>query len=101
MILVTNPAKPLELTAKGSVRRSVCLAKYDEEIEAIYKAAESSQDGPQPPTTWTPESTLEFVQAVVELALDHQVAGDDDLFSIGADRYVSRPLVPAETDCDP
>ena len=38
MILVTNPAKPLELTAKGSVRRSVCLAKYDEEIEEIEEA---------------------------------------------------------------
>ena len=74
MILVANPAKPLELTAKGTPRRNVCLAKYEAEIEAIYAAAESSRDGPQPPSTWTPESTLAFVHSVVEAAMD-QVGG--------------------------
>ena len=86
MILVSNTEKPLELTAKGTPRRSVCLAKYDDEIGALYRAAESSQDGPRPPYSWTPESTFEFVQAVVEIAMGRKVAEDDDLFAVGADR---------------
>ena len=92
MILVANPAKPLELTAKGTPRRNVCLAKYEAEIEAIYAAAESSRDGPQPPSTWTPESTLAFVHSVVEAAMDQKVAENDELFSLGCDRYAIMPL---------
>lgn len=88
MILVTDPAKPLELTAKGSARRNVCLAKYEDEIEAIYTAADSSRDGPLPPSTWTPESTLDFVHAVVEAAMDQKVGENEELFSLGCDRYV-------------
>lgn len=86
MILVASPQKPLELTAKGSARRNACLAKYEDEIEAIYEAAESSYDGPQPPVTWTPESTLEFVRSVVEIALGKKVVENDELFSLGCDR---------------
>lgn len=39
MILIVDPAKPLELTAKGTARRNVCLAKYEDEIETIYESA--------------------------------------------------------------
>ena len=86
MILVTSPKKPMELTAKGTARRNVCLAHYEDEIEAIYSAADSPEDGLQRPAIWTPESTLEFVRAIVEVALERKVEENAELFSIGCDR---------------
>jgi hypothetical protein len=88
MIIVTSPEKPLELTAKGSIRRNICLAKYDSEIEELYMAVEdSSQSGPQPPAEWTPESTLDFVEAVVHKVTEQHLDVNDDLFQHGCDRY--------------
>ncbi|VDB85408.1 unnamed protein product [Peniophora sp. CBMAI 1063] len=77
MILVATPAKPLELTAKGSARRN---------------AAETSQDGPHPPSSWTPESTLEFVQAVVEMAMEQTVPEGADLFALGCDSLAATTI---------
>ncbi|VDB87373.1 unnamed protein product [Peniophora sp. CBMAI 1063] len=111
MILVTSPEKPLEWTAKGTVRRNVSLAKYEDEIEAIYKAAESSHDGPQRPATWTPETTLAFVHAVVEMALSQKVSENDELFSLGCDSLAASTIrnniiralrtTPSVSDVDP
>ena len=87
MILVASINKPLELTAKGSVRRNVCLADYAAEIDVIYKAAEdSAQAGPEPPASWTWDSTLEYVQAVVDAVMEEKVSPDEDLFAVGCDR---------------
>ncbi|TBU58486.1 acetyl-CoA synthetase-like protein [Dichomitus squalens] len=43
-IVVTSPSKPMELTAKGTPRRGVCLKLYTEEIEALYAAVEQGID---------------------------------------------------------
>ena len=87
MIIVTNPEKPLELTAKGSVRRNICIAKYETEIEELYRAVEeSSQIGIKPPAEWTPESMLDFVQTIVHKVMGQPVGETDDLFQNGCDR---------------
>jgi hypothetical protein len=88
MILVTDPDKPLELTAKGSARRNICLAKYEIEIDELYRAIEeSSLDAPEPPSEWTPETTLEYVRAIVYAALQQSLEETDDFFQHGCDRY--------------
>jgi hypothetical protein len=91
MILVTHPDKPLELTAKATPRRGVCLKAYAQEIENLYDEIErSSQTEQRPPEIWTAESVLEFVRGVVHHVMTSvQVGDDDDLFSNGCDRYVS------------
>jgi hypothetical protein len=88
MIIVTSPEKPLELTSKGSVRRNVCLCKYESEIEELYKLVEeSAQSGPQVPAEWTSESTLDFVRAVVHNVMEQQLDDNVDLFQHGCDRF--------------
>ncbi|OBZ74288.1 L-aminoadipate-semialdehyde dehydrogenase large subunit [Grifola frondosa] len=67
MIMVTNPTKPLEYTAKGTPRRQVCIQAYNEEIDALYRrVAESSQTGH-------------------EQGNEAPLLDDDDLFQQGCD----------------
>ena len=87
MILIAHPEKPLEVTAKGTVRRNICLAKYKDEIAALYKAVDdSSHVGPEAPTSWTPETAPVFVREVVEIVMGREVPVGVDLFSLGCDR---------------
>lgn len=89
MILIASPAKPLELTAKGSTRRNVCLTMYENEIEAIYRDVDdSSHVGPEPPASWTFDTISEFVRAVVENVMHRAVEESSELFSLGCDRCV-------------
>jgi hypothetical protein len=90
MILVTHPDKPLELTAKATPRRGICLKAYAQEISDLYDEIErSSQTEQRPPEIWTTGSTLEFVRGVVHhVMVSIRVGDDDDLFSNGCDRYV-------------
>ncbi|KZV68636.1 acetyl-CoA synthetase-like protein [Peniophora sp. CONT] len=86
MILVAHHEKPLELTAKDTVRRNICLAKYEEEIAALYEAVEdSSHAGPVSPSTWSPESTIAFIREVAQTIMERDILVDDDLFSLGCD----------------
>ena len=88
MVLVTKPDKPLELTAKSTPRRGICLSAYAQEIDDLYDRIErSSQTERPPPSEWTPEATLEFVRGAVRHVMTPTVIGDDDdLFRNGCDR---------------
>ncbi|KAH9911783.1 acetyl-CoA synthetase-like protein [Epithele typhae] len=87
MIIVNDPAKPLEYTAKGTPRRQVCLATYVDEIDALYdRVAESSQREMPPPRDWSEEATLEYTAGVVRSVMKHATFGDeDDIFLEGCD----------------
>ncbi|KAI1791373.1 acetyl-CoA synthetase-like protein [Ganoderma leucocontextum] len=87
MIMVTNPSKPLEYTAKGTPRRQVCIKAYTEEIDALYKRVqESSQVDLPPPRDWTPTSVRQFVEDVVKkVTKNNDLKSDDDLFLQGCD----------------
>ena len=90
MIMVTLKSKPFEYNMKGLPRRGYILGAYNEEIEACYKAVESSaQTDVPPPTTWDSSSTLVFVRAVVESTLQHSISDDEDIFRSGGDRYAT------------
>ncbi|KAF9459676.1 hypothetical protein BDZ94DRAFT_1284298 [Collybia nuda] len=86
MIIVANPKKPFELTAKGTPRRHVVLDAYAGEIEAAYDAVEqSSQVHLQPPSTFTPEATLLFIRRALAEVMPKVPADGDDIFQHGCD----------------
>ncbi|KAM5540085.1 hypothetical protein V8D89_006225 [Ganoderma adspersum] len=86
MILIASPSKPFQFNAKASPRRAVMLQQYSEEIEAIYRAVESSaQSDFTPPAAWDATTTLDFVRAVVNGTLSRPVADDADIFRNGGD----------------
>ena len=91
MILIASPSKPFQFNAKAIPRRGVILQQYAEEIEAIYKAIESStQSDFAPPASWDTTSTLDFIRAIVQGTLSRSLANDADIFRNGGDRLVSR-----------
>ena len=89
MILIASPSKPFQFNAKGSPRRGVMVQQYSEEIEAIYRAVESSaQSDFTSPAAWDAMTTLDFIRAVVNGTLSHPLADDADIFRNGGDRLV-------------
>ncbi|KAJ6600353.1 hypothetical protein DFH09DRAFT_1020958 [Mycena vulgaris] len=86
MIVLADPSKPIELTAKGTPRRAVVLEMYKDEIQAAYTAAEeSSQIHLTPPNTYDIPSTLNFVRIVVGEVMSEAPGDDDDIFQYGCD----------------
>ncbi|PIL34345.1 hypothetical protein GSI_03120 [Ganoderma sinense ZZ0214-1] len=86
MILIASPSKPFQFNAKATLRRGVILKEYDEEIEAIYKAVESSaQSDIAPPAAWDETSTLDFVRAIVKGTLSRSLSDNADIFRNGGD----------------
>lgn len=92
MILIASPLKPFQFNAKAIPRRGVMLQQYSEEIEAIYRAVESSAQSDVPlPVSWDATTTLEFVRAIVKDTLSRSFADDADIFRNGGDRLVLCP----------
>lgn len=63
------------------------MAEYEQEIEALYRAVdESSQSHIPPPSSWDQESSLRFIQSVVNTVLKNNKLGvEDDMFQHGCD----------------
>ncbi|KIY43206.1 acetyl-CoA synthetase-like protein [Fistulina hepatica ATCC 64428] len=86
MILVEDPKRPFQFNPKGAPRRSVVLAEYDTDIEALYAAVEaSSTPDINAPTQWTPESTYDFVKQLVHSVMRLKVDAEQDFFQYGCD----------------
>ena len=87
MILVASTSKPFQLTAKATLRRRIILAEYNDEIEALYRAVETSASSDiPPPATWDQEGIATFVRAVVHETLHRPIKDDADIFRNGGDR---------------
>ncbi|KAJ7103042.1 hypothetical protein B0H15DRAFT_810726 [Mycena belliarum] len=86
MILVADPSKPIELTAKGTPRRQAVLNTYDPEIRSVYAAVEeSSQTHLTAPDTYAAQGSLNFVRHVVSKVMREMPGDDDDIFQHGCD----------------
>ncbi|KIK57260.1 hypothetical protein GYMLUDRAFT_766757 [Collybiopsis luxurians FD-317 M1] len=86
MIMVTNPSKPVEFTAKGTPRRQATLDVYAPEIDALYEKVEnSSQTGVTLPEVLNEESIQFFVQKIVHNIMPVSVDPDADIFQHGCD----------------
>lgn len=87
MIIVADPMRPLQYTAKGTPRRQISLKQYANEIAGAYKAVtESSNHDIRPPSSWELSDVVQFVRNVAERVLGCSISGEADLFQIGADR---------------
>ncbi|KAH9841046.1 uncharacterized protein C8Q71DRAFT_890574 [Rhodofomes roseus] len=86
MIIVSNPSKPFTYTAKSTARRQAAIDDYAEEIDAAYdRVEESTQSSIPPPSQWDRPTTLDFVRAVINKVLVHNVDDNDDIFQHGCD----------------
>ncbi|KAJ7607406.1 hypothetical protein FB45DRAFT_948237 [Roridomyces roridus] len=86
MILVADPSRPVELTAKGTLRRKVVVDMYEEEIRALYEVVDkSSQAHLTAPETLDFASIIEFVRRVVGEVMLKKPGDEEDLFQHGCD----------------
>ncbi|KAF8989318.1 hypothetical protein BDQ17DRAFT_1288574 [Cyathus striatus] len=85
-ILVANPSKPFEYTAKGTPRRHAILKNYDPEIENIYQASENQTLSKVPaPTSWDLTEIRAFLHKIFVSVLEHNVKDSDSIFLAGGD----------------
>ena len=90
MILIASPSKPALLTEKGTIRRGITLAQYDDEIARLYHEDSVIPRGLVVPTTWTEESITAFVRDVVQHFMPTVTSDEQDLLDAGCTRYVHR-----------
>jgi hypothetical protein len=91
MIIKEDPDRPFEYTAKLSLRRGAVVARYEEDIDAIYEAFNNASTGftnkKAFKTLQSLEDTLHYVRDTVLANVGIQVENDDDIFLAGgADR---------------
>lgn len=90
IILVADPSKPFQFTAKGTPRRQVTLDEYEAEIEKGYAAIEESSQTDIPiPESFGLAESLHFVRMAVAKVMTASLQDGDDLFQNGCDRYES------------
>ncbi|TDL22742.1 acetyl-CoA synthetase-like protein [Rickenella mellea] len=89
MIIVTDPARLLQFTPKGTLRKKMALGEYAAEIDQLYYNTESKKRGQADdllrPKSWDEEGCLTFARIVVGSVLRQPVRDDDDIFLYGAD----------------
>ncbi|KAF9812923.1 hypothetical protein IEO21_05878 [Rhodonia placenta] len=86
MILIAKPSKPFSYTHKGTVRRAPAIKDYEEEINALYDAVDSSsQSAMEPPAHWDDKSAASFIRTVVEKLVAVLLKDEDDIFQHGCD----------------
>ncbi|KAG5649393.1 hypothetical protein H0H81_004129, partial [Sphagnurus paluster] len=89
MILITSKDKPLPCTGKGTIMRKAALTLYEEEINALYDAVETSirtAENVNPPATWSVEDVQQWiVQQAVDLTSGSNISPSVDLFEQGFD----------------
>ena len=104
MIIVTYPSRPLQLTAKRTIRRQFMLNEYADEIAFAYKAVEDvSERDVEVPTSWSEEACTTYVRKIVKKILRGKEIGDkEDFFQIGVESTVNdqrRSRVESGRDC--
>ncbi|KAJ7236073.1 acetyl-CoA synthetase-like protein [Mycena haematopus] len=88
MILVTQPAKPMVHTPKGTVIKKATIVLYKREIEDLYETIEASGNAAsdiEPPSSWSPENLEPWLKAHAGLVAGGDVRGGHDLFDQGFD----------------
>ncbi|KAF7341009.1 Acetyl-CoA synthetase-like protein [Mycena sanguinolenta] len=88
MILVTQPAKPMIRTPKGTVIKKPTIALYKQEIEDLYETIEASGNGASdidPPLSWSSKDLEPWLIAHASLVADKDIRGGRDLFDQGFD----------------
>ena len=98
MVLLASSSKPFDINMKGKPSRVKVLKAYDAEISQAYEefGDASSIHGEVKKwiaaTPWSVEHLTEFVNCVIEDGIQRKASLDDDIFTLGCDRYVFQPL---------
>ncbi|KAK0492826.1 NRPS-like enzyme [Armillaria luteobubalina] len=93
MILVANPSKPFEFTAKGTLRRNDILKAYEQEIEDLYKAVDGiSQTDVVIPQLWTFKNVMSMIREIVTAVFERKVGDTDDIFVVGGDSLTATSI---------
>ncbi|KAF7341008.1 Acetyl-CoA synthetase-like protein [Mycena sanguinolenta] len=88
MILVTQPAKPMIRTPKGTVIKKPTIALYKQEIEDLYETIEASGNAASdidPPLSWSSKDLEPWLIAHASLVAGKDIRGGRDLFDQGFD----------------
>ncbi|KAJ7810002.1 hypothetical protein B0H14DRAFT_3480930 [Mycena olivaceomarginata] len=86
MILVADPSKAVELTAKGTLRREPTLQIYQDEIRELYaNVGKSSRTRITFPEKFDVPSSLRFARRVVTEVMLVAPGDDEDIFQHGCD----------------
>ncbi|KAJ7758010.1 hypothetical protein B0H16DRAFT_1536490 [Mycena metata] len=86
MILVADPLRPIELTAKATPRRQPTIEAYRNEIEEIYASVESSSlTHITTPALFDVAASLEFVRKVIAEVMIKVPGEEEDIFQHGCD----------------
>ncbi|KAJ5524162.1 NRPS-like enzyme [Penicillium frequentans] len=87
-IELASPGKPFKMTPKGTKQRRTIASDYQNEIEAIYEAAETNEAAGVPPLPKSLE--LEYLREYVrnlleELLSRSDIKDEEDLYEAGLD----------------
>ncbi|KAJ6491913.1 acetyl-CoA synthetase-like protein [Mycena sanguinolenta] len=88
MILVTQPAKPMVRTPKGTVIKKRTIALYKQEMEDLYETIEASGNAASdidPPSSWCAADLEPWLMAHASLVAHKDIRGGHDLFDQGFD----------------
>ncbi|KAL0961259.1 hypothetical protein HGRIS_006221 [Hohenbuehelia grisea] len=87
MLLVTSPSKELPRTDKGSVKRKLAIALYEEEINALYASVdeEASAKLPPLPEDLAVASLVPYFRTLVGEAMKKPMGLTDEVFEHGMD----------------
>ncbi|KAK0480363.1 NRPS-like enzyme [Armillaria novae-zelandiae] len=93
MIIVANPSKPFEFTAKRTVRRKAVLKAYNQEIEDLYRAVDdASHAGVVIPQLWSLRNIITMIRNIVTAVLERKIGDSDDIFAAGGDSLTSMSI---------
>ncbi|KAH7886572.1 acetyl-CoA synthetase-like protein [Phlebopus sp. FC_14] len=86
MIIFARADKPFAFTAKRTLKRHQILADYESEINDLYRVVEENcQQDVDAPTSWSIESSTEFVRTVFQRVLGSGVGDDQNILELGCD----------------
>ncbi|KAF8132584.1 hypothetical protein EV363DRAFT_1583468 [Boletus edulis] len=88
MILFAALTKPFIYTHLNPTRvnRNDTLAKYNDEINALYNTvARAALIAMKPPKVWSPKNSLTYVRGIIVAVLGRKLDDDTDLFDYGID----------------
>ncbi|KIJ54685.1 hypothetical protein M422DRAFT_200577 [Sphaerobolus stellatus SS14] len=88
MIVVTDPSKPMELTAKMTPRRQIVINAYEKDINEAYAAVEESSQlyAGNEKLEWNRDGILQFIRSIIHGVTNNgHIPDEEDLFAYGVD----------------
>ncbi|KAJ7039814.1 hypothetical protein C8F04DRAFT_996222 [Mycena alexandri] len=92
MIILSDPSKPFQVTAKGTLRRNAILEDYAQEIEDAYADFDSTSSSFSTVgfvSEISMKATLEIVRGHVHANIRSDISDEEDIFEAGGDSLLA------------